>query len=123
MRHRLPVVTLIAPTTPANRIPLLVSNADAFIYYVSKEGVTGEGNSFSAKFADKISAIKEHSNLPVVVGFGISTPEHVKAAIGTGVDGVVVGSAIVRRVEAMGKGTESIEDIKSFVKSMTEAVR
>lgn len=119
----LPVVSLIAPTTPVERLPLLTSNADAFIYYVSKEGVTGEGDSFSAGFAEKIDNIKKNTDLPVVVGFGISTPEHVKAAIGTGVDGVVVGSAIVRKIEAMANGTQSLQDVKDFVSSMTEATK
>jgi len=119
----LPLVSLIAPTTPPDRLPLLTSNADAFIYYVSKEGVTGEGDSFSAEFAEKIEKIKNNSDLPVVVGFGISTPEHVRSAISTGVDGVVVGSAIVRKVEAIADGTESIQDLKDFVKSMTDATK
>ncbi len=119
----LSVISIIAPTTPGKRIPLLTSIANAFIYYVSKEGVTGEGTSFSAEFAEKIEQIKKNSSLPVVVGFGISTPEHVKAAIATGVDGVVVGSAIVRKIEELSKGKESIEGIKRFVKSMTEAAR
>jgi len=119
----LPLVTLIAPTTPYERIPLLTSTADSFIYYVSKEGVTGEGSSFSAEFADNISKIRESTNLPIVVGFGISTPEHVKAAIETGVDGVVVGSAIVRKVEELANGTASIDDIRQFVVSMTDAAK
>jgi tryptophan synthase alpha chain len=118
----LPLVTLIAPTTPSERIPLLTSTAGAFIYYVSKEGVTGEGSSFSAGFAENIAQIRKSTELPVVVGFGISTPDHVKAAIKTGVDGVVVGSAIVRKVEEFAKGTASIGDIRAFVKLMTDAV-
>ena len=119
----LPVITLVAPTTPEERLPLLLSEADAFIYYVSKEGVTGECDSFSAGFADRISQIRNHSDLPVVVGFGISTPEHVKAAVSTGVDGVVVGSAIVRQIEALSHGSASLETLGAFVKSMSDAVR
>jgi tryptophan synthase alpha chain len=119
----LSTVTLIAPTTPVERLPLLASNADAFLYYVSKEGVTGEGDSFSAGFAEKIAEIKKNSNLPVVVGFGISKPEHVKAAIATGVDGVVVGSAIVRKVENLSKGKETLKGVKDFVKSMVDATK
>lgn len=117
----LSTVGLIAPNTPKDRIPLLCKNASAFIYYVSREGVTGEGSSFSANFAKSISEIKRHTDLPVVVGFGISTPGHVKAAASTGVDGVVVGSAIVRKIEALSKGLESFGSIKSFVKKMSDA--
>jgi tryptophan synthase alpha chain len=119
----IPLVTLIAPTTTSQRIPLLTGTADSFIYYVSKEGVTGEGSSFSAGFADNIAEIRKSTNLPIVVGFGISTPEHVKAAIETGVDGVVVGSAIVRKVEEFANGKASIDDIREFVKSMTDAAK
>lgn len=115
----LAVVSLIAPTTPEDRIKILAERAGAFIYYVSREGVTGEGNSFSANFAKTISDIKKHTALPVVVGFGISTPEHVKAASSTGVDGVVVGSAIVRKVEAMANGKGSLKQLRDFVKAMT----
>jgi len=119
----LPLVALIAPTTQPERVPKLLESADAFVYYVSKEGVTGEGDEFSAKFAKNIEMIKRHTHLPVVVGFGISKPEHVRAASGTGVDGVVVGSAIVRRVESLSKGKGTIEELKSFVSSMTAATK
>jgi tryptophan synthase alpha chain len=112
------VVSLIAPTTPKDRIKILAERAGAFIYYVSREGVTGEGNSFSANFAETIAEIKKYTDLPVVVGFGISTPEHVKAASSTGVDGVVVGSAIVRKVEALANGKGTLKQIKDFVKNM-----
>ena len=119
----LSLVTLIAPTSPPERIPELVANTGAFVYYVSKEGVTGEGNSFSANFAENISLIKSHTSLPVVVGFGISSPEHVREAVSTGVDGVVVGSAIVRKVEAFAQGEISKADIRNFVVSLTDAAR
>ena len=117
----LSTVSLIAPTTPKDRIRVLAKKAGAFIYYVSREGVTGEGNSFTANFAKTISEIKKHTDLPVVVGFGISTPEHVRAASSTGVDGVVVGSAIVRKVEALANGKGTLKQIKDFVKAMRAA--
>ncbi len=117
------VVNLVAPTTRKDRIKLLAENANAFIYYVSREGVTGEQTEFASGVSEKIDMIKQHTDLPIVVGFGISTPEHVKAAAATGVDGVVVGSAIVRKVEAMSKGKGSIEDIRDFVASLSKALR
>lgn len=112
-------VTLIAPTSPVERFQQLTGLASSFIYYVSREGVTGEGDSFSAEFSDRIMEIKKVTDLPVVVGFGISTPEHVKAAVSTGVDGIVVGSAIVRRVEALAEGKETVAGIRNFVSSLT----
>jgi len=112
-------ITLIAPTTPTERFAELADIADSFIYYVAREGVTGEGDSFSAEFAGRISAIKKVTDLPIVVGFGISTPDHVQSAASTGVDGVVVGSAIVRRIEAFSQGRESMAEIRKFVSSLT----
>jgi tryptophan synthase alpha chain len=117
-RHNLSSVSLITPTTPDDRIPKLAKFANAFIYYVSREGVTGEGQNFSANFADRIATIKKHSSLPVVVGFGISNPAHVKTAVSSGVDGVVVGSAIVRKIEAFSKGLETIDGIRKFVAAL-----
>ena len=115
---KLPLVALVAPTTNDERLPALLDSADAFVYYVSKEGVTGEGDEFSAGFSEKIEKIKTYTTLPVVVGFGISKPEHVRAALSTGVDGVVVGSAIVRKVEALSKGEGTLDELESFVSSM-----
>ena len=120
MRHAgLANVVLIAPNTPEERFGKLLEIADSFVYYVSREGVTGEGDSFNPEFTERINAIRKVSQLPVVVGFGISTPEHVRTAAAAGVDGVVVGSAIVRRVEALAKGKGTIGEIQEFVASMT----
>jgi tryptophan synthase alpha chain len=120
---KLPLVALVAPTTSEERLPELLNSAEAFVYYVSKEGVTGEGDEFSAEFAENVARIKRHTELPIVVGFGISKPEHARAAASTGVDGVVVGSAIVRRVEALSKATGTLEELETFVSSMTSATR
>jgi tryptophan synthase alpha chain len=114
-------VVLVAPTTKQNRLKKLMNDQTSFVYYVSKEGVTGEGTSFINNFSDKIKNIKAISNLPVVVGFGISTPEHVATAA-TDVDGVVVGSAIVRQIEGIANNTKTMENLKNFVSSMTSAL-
>jgi len=119
----LKLVSLVAPNTPDSRIPVLTGTADAFIYLISREGVTGEGDSFSADFADRLSAVRGNTELPVVVGFGISNPEHVQAAAATGVDGVVVGSAIVRRVEAVAEGRGTLDNLAEWISSMTSALR
>jgi tryptophan synthase alpha chain len=108
-------VSLVAPTTLESRISKLAKFATGLIYYVSREGVTGESENFSGAFADRIALIKKYSKLPVVVGFGISSEEHVRIAASTNVDGVVVGSAIVRKIEALSKGKENLEGIKNFV--------
>lgn len=117
------IVSLIAPNTPRERIPFLTKRATSFIYYVSREGVTGESSTFNANFAERISDIRACTSLPVVVGFGISTPDHVRAACSTGVDGIVIGSAIVRKIEAFSKGKGTIQDIAAFVKDLALATR
>jgi tryptophan synthase alpha chain len=119
----MPVVTLVAPTTPDDRLSLLAGGATAFVYYVSREGVTGEAGGFRAEFAERITALRRHTSRPIVVGFGIATPEDVRAAAATGVDGVVVGSAIVRRVEALAAGRETAVGIGRFVAALTAALR
>jgi len=115
-------VNLVAPTTSERRMKQLVASATAFVYYVAQEGVTGERKTFASGVSERIAMIKKHTSLPVVVGFGISSPEHVKEAAATGVDGVVVGSAIVRKVEAFAKGQGSIDDIRGFVKKLRKAL-
>ncbi len=118
--HGIPLVSIVAPNTSPKRIGKIAAGAGAFIYYVSREGVTGESKTFSANFAEKISEIRKHTPLPVVVGFGISTPEHAKAAAGTGVDGVVVGSAIVRKIEELSKGMGTVRGIGEFVREISK---
>ena len=117
----LKLVSLVAPNTPDERIERLVSETDAFVYLISREGVTGEGTTFSAGFADRLAVVQKATDLPVVVGFGISTPEHVRTAASTGVDGVVVGSAIVRKIEALSKGRDSLDGLGAWVAEMTAA--
>ena len=93
-KHSLKTVFIVAPNTPEERLDVICRAATGFVYYVSREGVTGERDSMAGDIATRVAEIKEHTVLPVVVGFGISTPEHVKAVAGVA-DGVVVGSAIV----------------------------
>lgn len=87
-------VYIIAPTSPEKRISLICERATGFIYYVSQEGVTGERDKVAANLPEKLALIRKHARLPVVVGFGISKPEHVRS-VATVADGVVVGSALV----------------------------
>jgi len=87
-------VFIIAPTTPPARMDKICAVADGFIYYVSREGVTGERDSLSPTIGAKVAEIRKHTSLPVAVGFGISKREHV-TAVAKMADGAVVGSALV----------------------------
>ena len=87
-------IFIIAPTTPDARIPVITKAGSGFLYYVSREGVTGAREEVATGLADAIARIKAHTSIPVVVGFGISSPDHVRE-VASAADGVVVGSSIV----------------------------
>ena len=87
-------IFIVAPTTPKSRIPVITKAASGFIYYVSREGVTGERDDLAGDLVERVGAIREHTDLPVVVGFGISNANQVKE-VAKASDGVVVGSALV----------------------------
>ncbi len=89
------LVRLVAPTTPADRAALIVESGQGFIYYISRTGVTGERKRLRQVLADEVAALRELTNLPIAVGFGISTAEQARAVAAVA-DGVVVGSALVR---------------------------
>ncbi|MEI6861446.1 MAG: tryptophan synthase subunit alpha [Verrucomicrobiota bacterium] len=92
--HGLKTVFIVAPTTPDARLPKIAAAATGFIYYVSREGVTGVRAEVAGGIGEAVARIKAHTPLPVVVGFGLSTRAHV-AAVAAHADGVVVGSALV----------------------------
>jgi tryptophan synthase alpha chain len=115
-------IYLVTPTTPEARIELIVKRGAGFIYYVSREGVTG----MQAKVADTIGAmtakIRAHTDLPIAIGFGVSTPEQAKTVAGFG-DAVVVGSAIVNQIAEHGKSPELVSRVGGFVKALGDALK
>jgi len=119
---RLRHIRLIAPTTPPERIPRLASASEGFIYYVSREGVTGAQTSLAEGISENVSAIKAHAKVPVAVGFGISTPAQA-AEVAASADGVVVGSAIVRQIEEYGASSDVAARVETFVKPLVDAVK
>lgn len=98
-KHGLKTVFIVAPTTPEARLARICSAATGFIYYVSREGVTGARSDLAANIPQAVAAIKAHTALPVVVGFGISTREQVRQ-VARAADGVVVGSALVNVIKS-----------------------
>lgn len=97
-KHDLKTVFIVAPTTPAERLPRIGAAATGFIYYVSREGVTGVRDQMAANIPEAVARIREHTRLPVVVGFGISTAAQVRE-VAASADGVVVGSALVNVIK------------------------
>jgi tryptophan synthase alpha chain len=88
-------IYLIAPTTPEQRVPVIVENASGFLYYVSREGVTGERSDVASDLEERVAMIRRHSSLPIGIGFGISNSSQVRE-VASHADGVIVGSSIVR---------------------------
>lgn len=99
-RHGLHLIPLVAPTSK-DRVRRIVSRAGGFVYCVSSLGVTGERQQFYEKVDEFLDTVKSATNLPVAVGFGISNREQY-SAFARRCDGVIVGSAFVRRIEALG---------------------
>lgn len=97
-RYQIGFIVLISPTTSIERIKQCDQLATAFLYYVSRTGVTGTQLNLSASLEEELKIVKQHSTLPVAVGFGISTPEQA-SLVSTLADGVVVGSALVKWME------------------------
>jgi tryptophan synthase alpha chain len=93
-KHGLQTVFIVAPTTPDSRLETICKAATGFVYYVSREGVTGEQAAMSDGIKARVDVIKQYTDLPVVVGFGISNADHVQT-VAQAADGIVVGSAIV----------------------------
>lgn len=117
--YGVPQISMIAPTS-LGRTARIASEAEGFIYVVSGLGVTGMRSSINTDLAPVIAAIRENTDLPCAIGFGISTPEqaHAMSALA---DGVIVGSAIVRLLEKYGKAAP--EHIAAYVREMKAAVR
>lgn len=123
MKHAgLHPIYLIAPTTPADRVRRIARHASGFIYYVSREGVTGMQKSVSTSIKPMVATIHKLSKLPVAVGFGISTPQQARAVAATA-DAVVVGSAIVNRIAELGKDRQLARKVARFVAPMVRDVK
>lgn len=117
--YGVPQISMIAPTS-LGRTARIASEAEGFIYVVSSLGVTGMRSSINTDLAPVIAAIRENTDLPCAIGFGISTPEQAHA-ISALADGVIVGSAIVRLLEKYGKAAP--EHIAAYVREMKAAIR
>ncbi len=115
-------IYLVAPTTPEDRMELIVKRGAGFIYYISREGVTGMQTSVATNLATQIARLRAHTSLPIAVGFGISNPDQAKAVAKEG-DACVVGSAIVNQIAQHGKSPELVAKVGAFVKSLAEAVK
>ena len=115
-------IWLVAPTTPEERIARIVRRGSGFIYYISREGVTGMQEQVAANIAGMTARIRQHTDLPIAVGFGISNPDQAKL-VAANADAVVVGSAVVNQIAQLGQSADGVTRLTEFVKSLAVAVK
>lgn len=120
-------IRLATPTTDEKRLPKVLSNTSGFVYYVSINGITGTATPDFSQVSTAVARIKGHTDLPVVVGFGVKTPDDARA-IAKGADGVVVGSALVETVRgSLGEGNAAsgttVSSVMALVSALSAAVR
>ncbi|WP_458791581.1 tryptophan synthase subunit alpha [Yoonia sp. MH D7] len=108
-------IRLATPTTDDKRLPKVLTNTSGFVYYVSVTGITGTASAQANDVAPEVARIKSHTDLPVIVGFGIKTPQAAED-IARIADGAVVGSAIVERIGA----GDSAADVLAFVRTLAD---
>ena len=118
-KYGLDLVSLIAPTSH-DRIRMIAKEANGFVYCVSSLGVTGVRSEITTDIGAMVNLVKEESDIPCAVGFGISTPEQA-ARMAEKCDGVIVGSAIVKLCGQYGK--DCVPYVAEYVKSMKDAIR
>lgn len=115
-------IRLVAPTTPRRRLEQICARGAGFIYYVSREGVTGAQTSVASSLGERVAAIRACTELPVAVGFGISTPEQA-SEVAQHADAVVVGSAIVNAIAHASADPQMAERASEFVRPLVRAVK
>jgi len=115
-------IYLVAPTTPEERIGLIVKRGAGFIYYVSREGVTGMQQKVSDTIASMTAKIRANTDLPIAIGFGISNPEQAKT-VAQYAEAIVVGSAVVNQIAEHGKNSDMVSRVGNFVQTLVSAVK
>ena len=122
---RLRLIQLVTPTTPRDRAVRIAKSSSGFLYYVSVAGITGERAALPADLTDNVAWLRTQTNLPICIGFGISTPEHVRQ-LAPVADGLIVGSAIVRRIAALVEeghvGEHAVREVGEFVAGLRTAL-
>lgn len=117
--HQLDLILFVAPTTPPDRIAQIAAQASGFLYIVSLTGVTGARQMLAQNLADLIRSVRAYTDLPLVVGFGISQPAHV-AEVARIADGAIVGSALIDRLERLAPN-ERVSGAAAFIRELLSA--
>ena len=115
------LIQLVTPTTPRDRQIRIAELSTGFLYYVSVTGITGERTKLPADLADNVAWLRERTELPICIGFGISGPE-AAATLSPVADGLIVGSAIVRRIAQTADRDEAVRSVTSFLNELSTAM-
>jgi len=115
-------VFLAAPTSTDERLAKIGAACDTFVYYISRLGVTGERAAIAQNLAQAVTRVREKAQKPVVVGFGISTPDQARSVAGIA-EGVVIGSAIVRIIDETPDTAEMLTKVGNFAKQLADAIK
>jgi tryptophan synthase alpha chain len=119
----LSLIHLVTPTTPRDRAVRIAEASTGFLYYVSITGITGERTELPPELLDNVGWLREQTDLPICIGFGISRPEHVRQ-LSPAADGLIVGSALVRRTAAAGEKTRAqvVREVGDYVSTLLAAL-
>jgi len=121
-KYNLSTVFFMAPTTTPQRMKRIVKASTGFIYYVSLAGVTGASKHFSKNMASKIRSAKRHTQKPICVGFGVSTPIQVKS-VAKMADGVIVGSAIIKQIDKNKGKKNLVKNVSRYVWTLARGLK
>ncbi|MFH1138418.1 MAG: tryptophan synthase subunit alpha [Pseudomonadota bacterium] len=119
--HGLDTIFMVAPTTPPARRAMIMSVSSGFLYYVSLTGVTGSDFKVSNELVEEIKSLRGMGDLPAAVGFGVSGPEQARALAGAA-DGIIVGSALIRRIMAHDNLADQAGDLADFCSTIGRAL-
>lgn len=120
-REDFSLIHLVTPTTTPERMLRIAESSTGFVYFVSVTGITGERNELPAELLDKVAWLRERTKVPVCIGFGISRKEHVEK-LAPVADGIIVGSAIVRRVTEVPDPNESLAGVEELARELISAL-
>ncbi|MEO1525065.1 MAG: tryptophan synthase subunit alpha [Planctomycetota bacterium] len=115
------LIQLVTPTTPRERQVQIANSSSGFLYYVSVTGITGERTALPTDLVDNVAWLRSQTDLPICIGFGISGPE-TAAKLAPVSDGLIVGSAIVRRIAEQDSAKSAADAVASFVTELREAI-
>lgn len=118
------LIQLVTPTTPRDRALRIAQSSTGFLYYVSVTGITGERQALPASLVDNVGWLRQQTDLPICIGFGISSPEHIQL-LSSVADGFIVGSAFVRRIAAAADQPREavLRDVGQFATELLAALR